>query len=305
MIIKLDQLSRIGIFIAVVRNESFIGAARDLGITSSAVSKQVQNLELDLQVKLLNRTTRKVSVTEEGAVFFARAARALDDLREAQEQVYELKSRPRGPLKVSLPLSLGIKYLGRAIAAFAQRYPEVELDVSLDDRFVDIAAEGFDLVVRIGSLEDSSLTARRLAACPFVICASPAYLKAHGTPAAPQDLTRHNVMLYTRNNARHEWRYRGSGSRPGQVDLKGSFKCDSGDVLCDAALEGIGIVALPVFYVAEHLKDGSLRSLLPGYVTWPERDIHAVFPPNRFLSTRLRLLIDHLTAACRDLPWES
>lgn len=300
----MDQLSRIGIFVAVVRNESFIGAARDLGITSSAVSKQVQNLELDLQVKLLNRTTRRVSVTEEGAVFFARAERALDDLREAQEQVYELKSRPRGPLKVSLPLSLGVKYLGRAIAAFAQRYPEVELDVSLDDRFVDIAAEGFDLVVRIGSLEDSSLTARRLASCPFIICASPAYLRQHGTPAAPQDLARHNVMLYTRNNARHEWRYKGGDNRPGQVDLKGSFKCDSGSVLCDAALEGIGIVALPIFYVAEHLKDGSLQALLQGYVTWPKRDIHAVFPPNRFLSTRLRLLIDDLAAACKELPWE-
>ena len=287
----------------MVRTGSFVGAARDLGITSSAVSKQVQNLERDLQVKLLNRTTRSLSVTEEGAVFFERAGRALDDLREAQEQVYELKSHPRGPLKVGLPLSLGVKYLGSAVAAFAQRYPEVELDVSLDDRFVDIAAEGFDLVVRIGALQDSSLVARRLASCPFVICASSAYLKREGTPAAPKDLARHNVMLYTRNSARHEWRYRSADKRPGHVDLKGSFKCDSGAVLCEAALQGLGIALLPIFYVAEHLKDGRLQALLPGYVTWPERDIHAVFPPNRFLSTRLRLLVDHLTETCKGLPW--
>lgn len=300
----MDHLSRVGIFIAVVKNESFVGAARDLGITSSAVSKQIQNLELDLQVKLLNRTTRKVSVTEEGAVFFERAARALDDLQEAKEQVYELKSRPRGPLKVSLPLSLGVKYLGQAVVSFAALYPEVELDVSLDDRFVDIVGEGFDLVVRIGSLQDTSLIARRLASCPFVFCASAAYIGENGNPASAADLLKHNVLAYTRNNAKHEWRYKGPDNKLGQVDLRGSFKCDSGEVLCQAALKGIGIAVLPVFYVAEHLKDGTLQSLLPGYATWPERDIHAVFRPNRFLSTRLRLLVDHLTSACKELPWE-
>lgn len=300
----MDQLSRTAVFIAVVKSGSFVGAARDLGITSSAVSKQVQNLERDLQVKLLNRTTRKLSVTEEGAVFFERAARALDDLREAQEQVYELKSRPRGPLKVSLPLSLGVKYLGQAIVSFAELYPEVELDVSLDDRFVDIVGEGFDLVVRIGSLQDTSLIARRLASCPFVLCASAGYIGENGKPGSPEDLLNHNLLAYTRNKARHEWRYKGPDNKLGQVDLKGSFKCDSGEVLCQAALEGIGLVVLPVFYVAEHLKDGSLQPLLPGYATWPERDIHAVFQPNRFLSTRLRLLVDHLTSACKELPWE-
>ena len=131
----MDHVSRVGVFIAVVKAQSFAGAARVLGITSSAVSKQVQNLEQDLQVKLLNRTTRSVSVTEEGAVYYERAARALEDLQEAREQIYELKSRPRGPLKVSFPQSLGIKYFGQAIASFAAKYPEVELDVSLDERY--------------------------------------------------------------------------------------------------------------------------------------------------------------------------
>ncbi|NRB17457.1 MAG: LysR family transcriptional regulator [Rhodobacteraceae bacterium] len=300
----MDQISRVGIFIAVVQARSFAGAARVLGITSSAVSKQVQNLELDLQVKLLNRTTRNVSVTEEGAIYFERAKRALEDLQEAKEQIYELKSHPRGPLKISLPLSLGVKYLGQAVAQFASTYPDVELDVSLDERFVDIVGERFDLVLRIGSLKDTSLIARRMASCPFILCASAGYLERHGTPDTPEDLLEHNVLAYTRNTGLHEWRYKDKAGKIGQVSLSGSFKSDSGDVLCFSAVEGVGIAILPVFYVAEHLKNRRLQQLLPNYLTWPERDIHTVFQPNRFQSTRLRLFVDHLAAACKRLPWE-
>lgn len=301
----MDHVSRVGVFIEVVKEQSFAGAARVLGITSSAVSKQVQNLEHDLQVKLLNRTTRNVSVTEEGAIYFERAARALEDLQEAREQIYELKSRPRGRLKISLPQSLGIKYLGQAIVEFAADYPEVELDVSLDERFVDIVNEGFDLAVRIGSLEDTSLVARRMASCPLVICASANYLEAHGTPLKPDDLTNHNVLAFTGNSGLHEWRYQDAVGQYGQVGLNGNFKSDSGDILCRAALEGVGIAILPIFYVAEHIKNQELYPVLSSYVTSPNRDIYAVFQPNRFQSTRQRLLVDHLVSTCRQLPWES
>ncbi len=301
----MDHVSRVGVFIEVVKEQSFAGAARVLGITSSAVSKQVQNLEHDLQVKLLNRTTRNVSVTEEGAIYFERAARALEDLQEAREQIYELKSRPRGRLKISLPQSLGIKYLGQAIVEFAAEYPEVELDVSLDERFVDIVNEGFDLAVRIGSLEDTSLVARRMASCPLVICASANYLEARGTPLKPDDLTNHNVLAFTGNSGLHEWRYQDAVGQYGQVGLNGNFKSDSGDILCRAALEGVGIAILPIFYVAEHIKNQELYPVLSSYVTSPNRDIYAVFQPNRFQSTRQRLLVDHLVSTCRQLPWES
>jgi DNA-binding transcriptional LysR family regulator len=300
----MDHISRIGVFIAVVQARSFAGAARVLGITSSAVSKQVQNLELDLQVKLLNRTTRNVSVTEEGAIYFERAKRALEDLQEAQEQIYELKSHPRGPLKVSLPLGLGAKYLGQAVAQFAANYRDVELDVSLDERFVDIVSEGFDLALRIGSLKDTSLIARRMASCPFVLCASAGYLDRNGTPETPEDLLHHNVLAYTRNTGLHEWRYKDQAGQVGQVSLSGSFKSDSGDVLCSTAVEGVGIAILPVFYVAEHLENRRLQQVLPDHLTWPERDIHAVFQPNRYQSTRLRLFVDHLAETCKQLPWE-
>jgi DNA-binding transcriptional LysR family regulator len=301
----MDHISRIGVFIAVVKAGSFAGAALSLGITSSAVSKQIQNLEQDLQVKLLNRTTRNVSPTEEGTLYFERAARALEDLKEAEDEINELKSRPRGPLKISLPQSLGVKYFGDAIARFAARYPEVELDVSLDDRFVDVAGEGFDLVLRIGSLKDTSLIARRLAACPFVLCASPAYLRAHGTPQRPADLAEHNTLVFTGNRGPHEWRFTNEAGETDHVALQGGFKADAGEMLCKAALHDVGIVLLPIFYVAEHLESRRLQHVLPEFETAPARDIYAVFPPSRFQSTRLRLFVDHLVAAAKQLPWLS
>lgn len=300
----MDHVTRVGVFIAVVKAESFAGAARELGITSSAVSKQIQNLEQDLQVKLLNRTTRKVSVTEEGAVYYERAGRALEDLHEAQEQIYELKSRPRGPLKVSLPLSLGVKYLAPAVAEFATMYPEVELEVCLDERFVDIVSEGFDVVLRIGALNDSALIARRMGPCPFVLCASPDYLAKNGEPKSPDALASHNVLAYTRNKGLHEWRYKAPDNQIGQVNLSGTFKSDSGDILCRAAVKGVGMVILPIFYVSEHIENQELQPVLRDYVTWPQRDIHAVFPSNRFQSTRLRLFIEHIAKTCKQLPWE-
>lgn len=299
----MDHISRVGVFIAVVKAGSFSGAALALGITSSAVSKQIQNLEQDLQVKLLNRTTRNVSPTEEGTLYYERAARALEDLKEAENEINELKSRPRGPLKISLPQSLGIKYFGDAIATFAAQYPEVELDVSLDDRLVDVAGEGFDLVVRISSLSDTSLIARRLAKCPLVLCASPTYLAANSTPKSPADLIQHNVLAFTGNRGPHEWRYENRSGETGQVSLNGNFKADSGAILCRAALQDIGIVILPVFYVSEYLESGDLQVVLPDLTTSPKREIFAVFPPNRFQSTRLRLFVDSLVATAKTLPW--
>ncbi|MFD2740921.1 LysR family transcriptional regulator [Sulfitobacter aestuarii] len=300
----MDQISRIGIFVAVVKAQSFAGAARTLGMTSSAVSKQIQNLEQDLKVKLLNRTTRHVAVTEEGAVYFERAKQALIDLKEAEEEIHELKAKPRGPLRVSLPHSLGVKYLACCVARFADAHPHVALDVSLNDRFIDPVNDGYDVVVRIGSLSDSSLMTRRLASCPFMLCASPDYVSRNGLPETPDDLTRHDVLAYSGNQSLHEWRYRDTGGQVGRVSLGGSFRSDSGEMLCRAAIEGIGIAILPVLYVAEHLREGHLQHLLPTCQTWPERDIHLLFRPNRYQPTRLRLFVDHLVKTAADFPWE-
>ena len=297
----MDQLSRIAVFTEVVRQGGFAGAARVLGITGSAVSKQIQNLEHDLKVKLLNRTTRRVSVTEEGAIFFDRASRALEDLKEAEEHINEMKLSPRGPLKVSVPLSFGLTHLAGPIADFARQYPEVDLDVHFDDRVIDIVQEGFDICVRIGALADSTLITRKLGDCPFYICASPAYLKTHGKPKTPQDLARHNVLAYTRNRGAHEWRYKDPSGAVGQVSLNSNFKCDAGEMMLEAAKKDIGLIILPYFYVQDALDSGVLVSVLDDHQTWPERSISAVFQPNRYLSTRLRLFVDHMSVTCEEL----
>lgn len=294
----MDHLSRIGIFVEVVRQESFAGAARELGITTSAVSKQIQNLEAGLKTKLLNRTTRRVSLTEEGAVFFERASHALEDIKEATNQVNELKATPRGPLRISAPMSFGARHLTRPIAEFARLYPDVRLDVQFDDRVIDISEEGFDLTLRIGALKDSSMISRKLADCPIYICASPEYLERHGEPRTAEELSRHNVLAYTRNRGAHEWRHKDATGVESVVGLTSTFKCDSADLMIEAARQGLGIVISPIFFVQDALADGTLKPIMTTYQTWPERNLYAIFPPNRFLSTRLRLFVDYIGAYC-------
>lgn len=293
----MDNLSRVAIFIAVARHESFAAAARELGMTGSGVSKQVQNLELDLCTKLLNRTTRKVSLTEEGAIYYQRARQALDDLQEAADQINELKSLPRGNLRVSLPSTLGIQYLKGPIAAFALQYPEVTLDVQFEDRLIDIAEEGFDVVLRIAALEDSSMVARKLVSSPIHAYCSAEYLNQHGEPESPQDLPEHNVLAYTRNKGAHEWRYRDAAGLEAMVALHSNFKCDFADMMIEAACHGIGIIICPELFVRQQLHKKQLQKILPDYQSSPVRNLYAVFPPNRFVSTRLRLFVDHIQQA--------
>lgn len=292
----MDSLSRIEIFIAVARRESFAAAARHLGMTTSAVSKQIQNLEQELQVKLLTRTTRKVALTEEGALFFEKTGRALDDIREAKQQMNELKATPRGTIRLSAPTWLGTRYFKTPLAEFAARYPQVALDIHFEDRMVNLVEEGFDLAIRIGALPDSGLIARKLADCPMYICASPAYLEQYGTPQTPEDLAAHPVFAYTRNTGAHEWRYEAPDGRQGSVALSGNLRCDTLEMMAEAAAHNLGVFATPCLFVRKELADGTLLRVMADYKTLPERKLYAVFPPNRYLSTRLRLLVDHLDA---------
>ena len=182
MVFNLDHISRVGVFLEVVKYESFAGAARSLGLTGPAISKQVQSLEDQLGVKLLSRTTRHVGLTEEGAIYFEKARQALEDLNEAEQQIQELKACPTGKLKVNAPMSFGTQFLTRPIAAFAEQYPEVELEIEFNDRWADVVGEGFDVVIRIGSLEDSTLIARKLAPCPIILCAGKKLIEEYGLP---------------------------------------------------------------------------------------------------------------------------
>jgi DNA-binding transcriptional LysR family regulator len=290
-------------FIEVAKQESFIAAARVLGVTGPAVSKQVLALENSLGVKLLYRTTRKVSLTEEGAIYFERARKAIDDLAEAEQQIQELKQCPTGKLKINAPMSFGDQYLARPIAKFASMYPEVELEVNFDDRWVDVVGEGFDVVIRIGALADSSLIARKLAPCPIILCASPDCIAKNGLPLTVSDIADFPAVIYTRHGQAEDWRYRGRDGETGSVKLNKKFSGTSAGLQVAACESGIGLALLPSFAIWPQLQSGKLVQLLPQYQTDPERNIYAMFPQTRHLSTRVRLFVDFLSDLGESFPW--
>lgn len=299
----MTQISKIAVFLAVVKHESFAAAARDMGLTGPALSKQVQALEDQLGVRLLHRTTRQVTLTEEGAIYHERARKALEDLNEAERQIQDLKSAPAGLLKVNAPMSFGVQYLTKPIAAFAKKYPDVQLHVDFDDRRVDVIGEGYDVVIRIGALEDSSLIARKLAPCPIILCASPRYIAQHGLPEKPDTLGDYPAILFNKHDHSQEWHYTDTKGRKSSVKMQNTMSANTAEMMLEACLEGIGIALLPMFSAATYLNAGQLIRVLPDYNTSPERDIHAIFPQNRHLSTKTRLFIDWLSQSCKALPW--
>ncbi len=299
----MDHISRVGIFIEVVKQHSFAGAARALGMTGPAVSKQVQALEKQLGIKLLERTTRHIALTEEGSVYYEHANKALSDLNEAEQYILELKSKPTGKLKVNAPMSFGNKYLTKPIARFAEQYPDVDLEVVFNDHWVDIIGEGFDVVIRIGALEDSSLIARKLADCPIKLCASRSFIEKYGAPENIKQLKEFPGIVYSLHSQGGEWRFKAPDGQISMEKLTRTFAANNGEMQLEACLQGIGIAVLPIFNAAEYLLSGELVELLPEYETYPKRGIYALYPQNRYLSTRVRLFIDALSDASKDLPW--
>ena len=290
-------------FIAVVKHQSFAGAARDLGFTGPALSKQVQALEEQLGVKLLHRTTRQVSLTEEGALYYERARKALEDLDEAEKQIQELKSSPVGLLKINAPMSFGLNYLTDPIAKFSQKYSDVIIDVDFDDRRIDMIEEGYDVIIRIGALEDSSLIARKLSPCPIMLCASPAFIERYGLPQNPSDLEELPAILFNKHGYVDEWAYKKNNGNVGKVKMKGVMHANTAEMMCEACLQGIGVTSLPIFSVAKYLQSNQLIHILPEYETMPQRSIYAMFPQNRYLSTKTRLFVDWLSENSKTWPW--
>jgi len=302
-----DHITKVSAFLEVAKHQSFAGAARALGISGPAVSKQVQNLEDQLGVKLLYRTTRKVSLTDEGNIYYQRARKALEDLDEAEQQIQELKACPTGRLKLNAPMSFGNQYLAKPIAEFARAYPEVEMEVDFDDRWVDVVGEGFDVVIRIGVLEDSSLRARKLATCPIVLCAAPSLIEQHqqqhGDIESPSDISAMPGIVYSKHEQIEEWHYGDANGQAGSVRINKAFSGNSAELQVQACQAGLGVALLPIFAIAESLASGDLVQLLPNYQTHPERGIYAVYPENRHVSTRVRLFIDHLVNCAQHFPW--
>ncbi|WP_257388338.1 LysR family transcriptional regulator [Tahibacter caeni] len=288
----MDKLQAMQLFVRVVDSGSYTAAADQMEISRALASKLVQSLEDQLGVRLLHRTTRKLSLTEAGERYYQRVSEILGSLNEAEALAAELQADPRGRLRVSAPMSFAIHHLGAAVAEFQQRHPRIELELTLNDRQVDLVEEGFDMAVRIAKLADSSLVARRIAPCRMLLAASPDYLRRAGEPQHPQDLAAHNYLSYTLAARRDEIVLVNDTERE-TVNLNGSLRVNNGDVIASAAAAGLGFCISPSFLIWQRLQRGELVQLLPQWQI-PEIAVHAVYPAGRTLPAKTRSFIDYL-----------
>jgi DNA-binding transcriptional LysR family regulator len=266
------------------------------------VSRNLAALEARLGVRLINRTTRSLHLTDEGASYYEACTRLLAEIDEADAAVAAGRVDPQGVLRVALPASFGHLYVAPRIPEFAARYPKVRLALSLSDRSENVIEEGFDIAVRIAELEDSSLTARRLAPNRRVVCASPQYLARHGTPRLPEDLAHHNVLT-TASDFAMTWDYKDPDGKPGAVRVAGRYACDNWEVLREWALAGLGIALKSTWDVYRQLQDGSLVALFPGYSFHSDVAIYAVYPHRRHLPAKTRVFIEFLAASFGPEPY--
>jgi DNA-binding transcriptional LysR family regulator len=299
--LSVADLSAMAAFVQVVEGRSFSVAARGLGLTRSAVSRQIAGLEDRLGARLLNRTTRRLSLTEAGAVYYEHCARILAEAVAAERAVADLDAAPRGLLRINAPMSFGQNHLGPAVAEFLAVHPALKVELTLDDRVVDLVGEGYDVAVRIAELPPSTLIARRLAVNRRVLCAAPAYLARAGRPRRPEDLTRHACLGYTYLATGNDWRFRGPDG-PVSVRIDGAISANNGDVLRQMGLAGLGILLAPTFIVGDDLRSGALLPLLED---WSDADtgIYAVYPPTRHLSPKVRAFVDFLAARFGPRPY--
>lgn len=288
-------------FAAVVNAGSFVNAADALELSKAAVSRHINELEDRLGVRLLQRTTRRLSLTTEGEVFYARCETLLAQLDEAESEMSSRTVEASGLLKINAPVSFGILHLASIWGDFTERHPKVSLDISLSDRVVDLVEEGYDLAIRIARLENSSLVGRKLSSTRLVLCASPKYLKKHGPPKHPSDLVNHSILAYSYLSLRDEWAFDGPD---GQVTVKTfpKINTNNGDTCKAGALAHRGIVLQPTFLVGDELKSGALVEILPSFKSI-ELGIYAVYPTRRFVPPKVRLMIDFLVAHFRQTRW--
>jgi DNA-binding transcriptional LysR family regulator len=289
----MDRLYCMKVFVEVVTTGSFSEAARKLRLSKASTSKYISALEEHLKVQLLHRTTRKISLTQEGSIFLEHSRRILEDVAEAEESLSDTNQAPRGLLRVNAPLTFSLLHLKNLLPDFLSRYPDLMLDLEMDDRRVDVVSEGYDVVLRIGNLSDSSLVARKIAPCSLVAVASPQYLKKHGTPKKPEDLKNHSTIIYSYSSNRTGWQFLDKQGNAQQVEIEGRLWLNNGEVIRHMAKEGFGIAVLPTFIVGASLQNGSLVRILENY-TVPSINIYAVYPERRYLSGKVRVFIDYL-----------
>lgn len=299
----MDRLTAIELFTRIADTGSLTAAAERMGLSRGMASRYLQDLEARLGVRLVNRTTRRLSLTEPGRAYHQRCQQILADLEEAERAVASAGAQPRGRLRVSAPMTFGTLYLAPLLPAYLAEHPEVGVELVLNDRYVDLLEEGFDVAVRIGRLADSSLVVRRLAHSRLVLCAAPDYLARRGTPATAADLAEHDCLGYAYWSRGDAWDLIGPEG-PVTVKLHGRLKANNGEALAIAAAGGLGIVLEPCFILAPHLRRGTLVPILPGYEA-PEAAIHAVFPEGRRVSAKVRSFVEFLAGRLSPVPpWE-
>jgi DNA-binding transcriptional LysR family regulator len=288
----IDIVASMRVFNAVVDAGSFAGAADKLDLSRGMATRYVAQLEEHLGVRLLNRTTRKLSLTEAGNDYHERAAQVLAMVEEAGSSVAQVASVPRGTLRVASSHAFGVRHLGWAITEYLQRYPGVQVDVTLNDRVVDLVEEGFDLGIRVATKTHPGLITRKLAHARIVACASPGYLKKHGVPKSPEELAGHNCLSYAYLNLPNEWRFTRKGAER-KVLVSGDLRGNSGEILRNAAVEGLGVILQPTFLIYEALREKKLVRILPDWEA-DEMTVFVVYPNRKFLPPKVRSFIDFL-----------
>jgi len=296
----MSHLVELEAFLVVVEEGSFTAAGRRLGVTTSYASKLVGRLEDRLGVRLLQRTTRQLTLTEPGRTYFERCSEAMKALKDAETAATELQTSPQGRLRISMPTAFAVSYLAAPLAEWKARYPGLTVEAVLADRKVDILAEGFDLAVRVGELSDSSLVVRRLASVDRTVCASPRYLERRGTPKQPEELASHDCLLYAYHAVPTVWRLKGP-EREAVVEVSGTLVSNHAEILVAAACQGLGLIFTPLFLTAPSLRAGRLSPVLPEW-RYP-LTISAVFPDARHVPAKVRIFIDFLVAHFQLVPW--
>lgn len=289
----MDRLTEMEAFATVVDQGGFTDAAKKMGISKSAVSKHVSSLESRLGARLLNRTTRRVSPTEIGLAYYDRARQVLNDAGEADALVSSMQSDPQGLLRISVATDFGVNHLSPVLSEFLAEFPEITVNMVLANRYVELISEGFDMAIRVGELEDSSLRARKLTDTNMRMIASPAYFAEHGRPEKIDDLNTHKLLHYSNNAAGNVWKLTAPSGEKRQVRTAGWLTVNDGQSLLNAAISGLGIAYLPSYLYAEALEQGLVEDAIPSLPV-ETQSIYAVYPPGRFTQPKVRAFIDFL-----------
>ena len=299
----MENLTSMAIFPKVVDEQSFSGAASRLGLAKSTVSKSVSRMERRLGAQLLNRTTRRLSLTEAGSAFYESCVRIVDEAETAEAEIDRLNGAPRGTLKINSSMVFGTRHIAPAVVEFLSAHPEMHLDLTLTDQFVDLIEGGYDLAIRIGSMADSSLIARKLAPCRFVLCAAPDYIARAGMPSAPEQLANHVCLRYTYQANQDSWLLSGPDGET-LVRVTGPYLANNGDALRIAAVSGFGIMYAPTFLIADELLAGRLQIVLGDHAL--NSGVYAIYPETRQLLAKTRAFVEFLAVRFgTEPPWET